>query len=84
MARALSLGLDHPIEVATPFLDWSKEEVIGRGVELRVPLELTLSCMNPAPGPAHCGRCSKCRERRDAFAAAGITDPAAYAHPAPR
>ena len=25
----------------------------------------------------HCGACSKCRERRDAFAAAGLTDPAA-------
>jgi 7-cyano-7-deazaguanine synthase in queuosine biosynthesis len=26
----------------------------------------------------HCGQCSKCRERRDAFAEAGIEDPTAY------
>jgi 7-cyano-7-deazaguanine synthase len=88
MARALSIGLDHDIEVATPFLRWKKEEVIRRGLELGVPLELTLSCMNPLPGnggtPLHCGQCSKCRERRDAFAAVGVSDPAAYAAASPR
>lgn len=84
MSEALSLGLDHAIEIATPFLAWEKEDVIKRGVELGVPLELTLSCMNPQPGPTHCGLCSKCRERRDAFAAAQVADPAGYAHQSPR
>ena len=46
-------------------------------VELGVPLELTLSCMQPADG-RHCGRCSKCRERRDAFLEAGVRDPTPY------
>jgi 7-cyano-7-deazaguanine synthase len=86
MATALSLGLDHPIEIVTPFLSWEKDQVIERGVELGVPLELTLSCMNPAPGtvPLHCGLCSKCRERRDAFADAGVPDPSLYANRSPR
>lgn len=84
MSTSLSLGLDHEIKVVTPFLDWDKEEVIRRGVELRVPLELTLSCMNPAPGPQHCGLCSKCRERRDAFADADVADPTQYANRSPR
>lgn len=84
MTQALSLGLDHRIEITTPFLEWEKEDVIKRGVELNVPLELTLSCMNPSPGPMHCGLCSKCRERRDGFAAAGIPDPSRYANAAPR
>jgi 7-cyano-7-deazaguanine synthase len=39
---------------------------------------LTLSCMQPVGG-SHCGRCSKCRERRDAFLEAGIVDPTKYA-----
>ncbi len=78
MARALSLGLDHLIVVDTPFLSLAKSDVIRLGVELRVPLELTLSCMNPQEG-RHCGQCSKCRERRDAFHEAGVTDPTAYA-----
>ena len=88
MSKSLSLGLDHAIEIATPFLDWEKEDVITRGVELHVPLELTLSCMNPRPvaagAPIHCGVCSKCRERRDAFAAAGVSDPSVYANRSPR
>lgn len=87
MATALSLGLDHVIEIATPFLNWDKQAVIARGVELGVPFELTLSCMNPIVTsglPQHCGLCSKCRERRDAFAAAGVSDPSAYANQSPR
>ena len=46
-------------------------------VAVRIHLELTLSCMQPVNG-LHCGQCSKCRERRDAFAEAGIEDPTAY------
>ena len=78
MARALSLGLAHALTIETPFADRRKEEVIRLGIELGVPLELTLSCMNPQQG-LHCGQCSKCRERRDAFREAGITDPTVYA-----
>lgn len=78
LARALSLGLAQPIEIAAPFADKEKSEVIALGLELGVPLELTLSCMNPQQGQ-HCGRCSKCRERRDAFHEAGVADPTAYA-----
>lgn len=77
MGRALSLGLGTEIRIEAPFASMHKEDVIRLGVRLGVPLELTLSCMQPEGG-RHCGRCSKCRERRDAFAAAGVTDPAAY------
>jgi 7-cyano-7-deazaguanine synthase len=90
MRHALSLGLDHPIAVDAPFLDWSKADVIRRGHALGVPFGLTLSCMSPlgpvtpAGPPRHCGRCSKCRERRDAFDAAGQPDPVVYAAACPR
>jgi len=77
MARALSLGLAHPIAIEAPFAALHKSEVIRKGVELGVPLELTLSCMQPKDG-LHCGRCSKCRERRDAFREAEVADPTAY------
>ena len=78
MARALSLGLDHPVEVVAPFSTFSKTDVIRLAENLNVPLEHTLSCMSPAD-EQHCGRCSKCRERLQAFKAAGVDDPAAYA-----
>jgi 7-cyano-7-deazaguanine synthase len=78
MARALSLGLAHDLEIAAPFLEKRKADVTRLGVELGVPLALTLSCMNPREG-RHCGTCSKCRERRDAFLAAGVEDATTYA-----
>lgn len=82
-SHALSLGLDAGIQIVTPFSTLHKEDVVRRGAELGVPFEFTLSCMNPV-GTTHCGLCSKCRERRDAFAAAGITDPTSYANRSPR
>ena len=78
MARAMSLGLGRPLAVAAPLAQLHKKDVIRLGLEMDVPLALTLSCMNPT-GDLHCGRCSKCRERHDAFTAVGIDDPTAYA-----
>jgi 7-cyano-7-deazaguanine synthase len=80
-ARALSLGLDHELEIVAPFAQVGKAEVIRRGIAAGLPLELTLSCMNPLDGSRarHCGVCSKCRERHDAFVDAGVEDPTEYA-----
>jgi 7-cyano-7-deazaguanine synthase len=77
MAHALSRGLGMPIAIEAPYASMSKADVIRKGIGLGVPLELTISCMNPKDG-RHCGRCSKCRERRDAFTAAGVADPTVY------
>jgi 7-cyano-7-deazaguanine synthase len=77
MSQSLTLGLAAPIEIDAPFARLHKADVIALGQELGVPLELTLSCMQPSAG-VHCGRCSKCRERRDAFRDAGIVDPTTY------
>jgi 7-cyano-7-deazaguanine synthase len=77
MSRALSLGLAHEIAIDAPFRELTKSEVILRGVSLDLPLELSLSCMQPEAG-THCGACSKCRERHDGFLAAGLQDPTRY------
>lgn len=82
MERALSLGLAHDIRIAAPFRALGKAEVVELGQSLGVPFELTLSCMSPVADGAsavHCGRCSKCRERLQAFDEAGLADPAHYA-----
>jgi 7-cyano-7-deazaguanine synthase len=83
MARALSLGLAHDLRIDAPFAGTSKADVVRRGAALGVPFERTLSCMNPQsairdPQWVHCGRCSKCRERHDAFVDAGVADPTEY------
>ena len=78
MAHALSLGLAHEVTIDAPYAGLSKADVVRRGLALGVPLEHTLSCMSPREG-AHCGMCSKCRERHDPFLEAGVIDPTVYA-----
>lgn len=65
-----------PFEVVLPISGKDKAEVVELGVELGVPFALTWSCY--ADGKAHCGRCGSCRERREAFAQAGVRDPVPY------
>ena len=77
MAHAMSLGLDRPFTLAAPFTAMHKQDVVVLGRALGVPFALTLSCMNPQNG-GHCGECSKCRERIDAFRDAGIPDETTY------
>jgi 7-cyano-7-deazaguanine synthase len=85
MAGALSLGLAHDLRIDAPYAGTSKAAVIRRGAALGVPFDLTLSCMSPQRSGRshyiHCGACSKCRERHDAFVEAGLTDPTEYADP---
>jgi 7-cyano-7-deazaguanine synthase len=83
MEAALGEGLQIPLRIETPYASCHKADVIRIGVRLGVPFQLTLSCMQPVNG-LHCGRCSKCRERRDAFREAGIEDPTRYAERPPR
>jgi 7-cyano-7-deazaguanine synthase len=83
MARSASLGLAHELAIAAPFAAMHKAEVIRLGSALGVPFALTMSCMKPREG-LHCGLCSKCRERRDAFDEAGVPDPTGYRAPSPR
>jgi 7-cyano-7-deazaguanine synthase len=82
MGHALSLGLAHDVLVEAPFAEMGKAEVVRRGAELGVPFELTLSCMAPESRESrivHCGTCSKCRERHDAFVESGVADRTPYA-----
>lgn len=60
------------VEVALPQAGLSKAEVVRLGVRLRVPLELTYSCMRGRE--RHCGTCLQCRARRAAFVEAGVVE----------
>jgi 7-cyano-7-deazaguanine synthase len=77
LAAVCAKALRAPLAIVTPFRGLHKDEVIRRGRDL--PLELTLSCARPTPAGVHCGDCSKCRERVEAFGAAGVVDRTVYA-----
>ena len=77
MARVLSLGLERTFDIAVPFISRTKADVIRLGASLRVPFELTMSCLDPRKA-MHCGACNKCRERREAFAVSRVADPTVY------
>ncbi len=68
-------GLAGSPEVQLPFSGLKKEEVVAIGLKLAVPFELTWSCW--VDGDAPCGACASCKDRREAFEKAGISDPAA-------
>lgn len=78
MERALTLGLGAPVRIEAPFSSMHKADVVRLGHRLGVPMAHALSCMQPGDG-LHCGACSKCRERIEAFRHAGLPDPAGYA-----
>lgn len=67
---------DTTIDLAAPFVEWSKTDIVERGVDLDVPYDLTWSCYREA-APA-CGTCDACAYRLKAFQEAGITDPIDY------
>jgi len=75
VGRMVSRALGRRLVVRAPFRTLTKAEVVRRGRDL--PLVLTLSCARPH-GSRHCGRCTKCEERRTAFVRAGISDPTDY------
>ena len=71
--------------------DWTKAEIIRRGVELGVDYGVTWSCYaprwtsfsseasaSPPAAPAACGECDSCLLRKKGFTEAGVPDPTRY------
>jgi 7-cyano-7-deazaguanine synthase len=67
------------LTIHAPLIDLSKAEIIRRGSALGVDYALTVSCYQADENGRACGVCDSCRLRREGFAAAGISDPTAYA-----
>lgn len=67
------------IRIHTPLIQWSKGEIIRRGLALGVDYAMTTSCYDPDPQTgAACGQCDSCLLRRKGFAANGMADPVRY------
>ena len=76
MSRAIYLGSGNALKIEAPFVGITKAQVVAKGLELKVPYELTWSCYEGVYTP--CGQCGTCRDRAAAFAANGIEDPAIF------
>ena len=74
----INLWMGNKLRVLTPFLDKDKSSVMRIGVKLGVPFESSWSC--GVNVDKHCGRCSDCLARKDAFKEVGLADPTRYEH----
>ncbi|MBN7772918.1 7-cyano-7-deazaguanine synthase QueC [Clostridium aminobutyricum] len=74
MNKAIYEGSGKQLQIEAPFVSWTKAEVVKKGMELKVPYELTWSCYEGGDEP--CGTCATCIDRRKAFEINGLNDPA--------
>lgn len=74
MKNAIFEGSGGQLTLLAPFILATKAKVVKKGLELKVPYELTWSCYEGGEKP--CGCCGTCLDRREAFLANGIEDPA--------
>jgi 7-cyano-7-deazaguanine synthase len=65
-------------KIHTPLIQWTKAEIIRRGLELGVDFALTTSCYDPNPDGLACRRCDACLLRLKGFAENHMSDPRAY------
>jgi len=79
-ALATRAGVEgrHALRIRTPLIRLTKAEIIRAGVAAGVDYALTLSCYDPSPDGAACGRCDACALRRKGFVEAGVPDPTRY------
>ena len=73
MYEAIYTGSGEKIRIYAPFVLCSKADIVKKGLELKVPYELTWSCYEGNEQP--CGVCGTCRDRIRAFELNGVKDP---------
>lgn len=73
MNNAIMEGTGGELHMEAPFVEWSKTDIVKKGLELNVPYELTWSCYEGGDKP--CGVCATCIDRKRAFELNGSVDP---------
>lgn len=74
--EAIKAGTYDGITLIDPFTHLSKGEIASLGKKLGVDYSHTYSCY--CGEEEHCGECGTCRERKEAFKEAGMSDPTKY------
>jgi len=64
------------IKIITPIINFSKADIVRKGIELNAPLHLTWSCYQSEDEA--CGICDSCAFRLRGFQQAGVDDPIPY------
>lgn len=76
MDGAMQAGTYDGVQLAAPYTNLTKADLVRRGVKLGIDYGQTYSCYRG--GERHCGICGTCTERREAFREAGVNDPTIY------
>jgi 7-cyano-7-deazaguanine synthase len=63
---------DVEVEIVSPLIDKTKEEVVKLGRKLGVPILHSWTCFDPVNSQESCGKCPACVDRSMALAAAGV------------
>jgi 7-cyano-7-deazaguanine synthase len=66
------------VTIHTPLIQLTKREIIQKGLSLGLDYSITVSCYDPSPQGAACGRCDACQLRVKGFRELGMEDPAIY------
>lgn len=74
MNRAIYEGSGKMLRVEAPFIQMNKAQIVSLGIRLQVPYQYTWSCYQGNEKP--CGECGTCIDRKKAFEANGVKDPA--------
>ena len=73
MNTAIYEGSGKKVKVVVPFVNISKSDIVKKGLELKVPYEITWSCYEG--NDYSCGKCATCIERELAFEKNNAIDP---------
>ena len=73
---AVTAGTGGKVCIKAPFISKTKADIVKLGESLNVPFNRTWSCY--CGGEVHCGVCSTCMGRREAFQLAKVHDPTVY------
>ncbi len=76
MSYTINLCDNSEIKMLAPFMEKTKAQIVNIGNQLQVPFEGTWSCY--VGGTMHCGECSTCHARKEAFNLNHIKDPTKY------
>jgi 7-cyano-7-deazaguanine synthase len=76
MDGAMQAGTYDGVQLAAPYTNLTKADLVRRGAQMGVDYGHTYSCYRG--GEHHCGTCGTCTERKAAFIAAAVEDPTIY------